>query len=249
MRPLTFLRNLFCLNRHFKPKKCHSKPHLDALAHHPITTSGGPHKKAINRNDIAMADFHRVRKVLHAAEHTGHIRPRGKHHQLWATEFWWNTDPPNRKGIPATKQARWIEESFYLLWKQGARVAINLEIRDDEYDRHNPYATLQSGLYVHNGKPKPSAGSFRFPFVTHRRSKKSVGTWGLAPRTGTVEVQVRKHGGWHTKKRVHARQGGIFKPKLRLRGSARLRARVGSEHSPGPAPGRLAGVRYPGTAA
>src|SRR5439155_3455015 len=77
MHPLTFLRKLFCLNQRLKPTKCHSKPHLNVLAHHPITTSGGPHKSAINPNDVTVADFHKVRPVLYAAVRTHHIRPGG----------------------------------------------------------------------------------------------------------------------------------------------------------------------------
>ena len=229
MRPLTFLRNLFCL-KHNLERKCDKKPHLDVLAHNPITTSGGPHKKAINRNDIAIPDFHRVRKVLHAAERRHQVRPRGRH-QLWATEFWWNTDPPNRKGVSPAKQARWIEEAFYLLWKQGARVAVNFQIRDGAYNPKDPFGSPNTGVFFRDGKPKPSARGFRFPFVTHRRSHKKIVIWGKAPSTGKLRVQVRRHKQWHTKKRFHVRNGSVFKRTLHLRGSASLRAELGDEHS------------------
>ncbi len=94
MRPIAFLRELFCLNSRLNPTKCPAIPRLDVLAHHPITTSGGPRRSAIHPDDAAMPDFNRIRRVLRAAERAGRVRPRGRH-PLWATEFWWVTDPPS----------------------------------------------------------------------------------------------------------------------------------------------------------
>ncbi len=224
MRPLTFLRNLFCLDNRLKPTKCPSKPHFDILSQHPIsqfTSTGSPHAHAANRNDVAIADFHDVKRVLRAAQRTHHVRPGG-HHALWATEFWWITKPyPASFAIPVRKQARWIQEAFYLLWKQGARVAINLQIRDD------PLPGFTSGIYFSDGKPKPATRSFRFPFVTHRRSGRKVGAWGKAPKPGSLKIQKRKGGGWRTLKTFKVRQGQVFSQGLRLHGAATLRGTVG----------------------
>jgi hypothetical protein len=223
MRPLTFVRKLFCLTRQLKPAKCRSEPHLDVLSDHPINTSGGPHLSARNRNDLVIADFHRLRAVLRAAERAHHVRPRGRH-PLWVTEFWWTTEP-NEFGfvVPSLrKQAYWIEEAFYLLWRQGASVAMNLYIRD------NPSGEVQTGLYLADGNPKPSSQSFRFPFVSHRRSHKRVAVWGKAPRSGALAIQRRRpHGGWGTLKRLGVRRGEVFSPNLTLRGAATLRGTVG----------------------
>jgi hypothetical protein len=232
MRPLIFLRHLFCLNHRLKPTKCGSKPHLDVLADHPITTSGGPHTHARSRNDVFVADFHKVRRVLHAAERARHVRPGG-HHPLWVSELWWITRPPNQSpfAFPLGKQARWIEESFYILWKQGVRVVVNRQIRDSQYDPQNPLISLQTGVYLFDGKPKPSARTFRFPFVTHRRSRTRVGVWGKAPRSGALKVQTRRHGGWRTLRKLKVRRGQVFTPSLKLRGAAKLRGKIGATTS------------------
>ena len=63
--------------------------------------------------------FPQLRPLLHAAERTHHVLPGGRH-PLWATEFWFFTKPPTNIGVPVNKQARWVEQSLYLLWKQGA---------------------------------------------------------------------------------------------------------------------------------
>ena len=130
-RPLVFLRKLFCLKGSLKPSKCPTKPHLNVLSHHPVNVIASPENSAASPDDVLVADFHKLGKLLHAAERTGHVSPK-KHHQLWATEIWWITKPPNNRiGVPVEKHARWLEQSLYLLWKQGARVVVNY--RDPRY--------------------------------------------------------------------------------------------------------------------
>ncbi len=227
MRPLVFLRKLFCLKRNLKPSRCKTKPHLDVLSHHPVNIVNPPKRSAISGDDVEIADFHKLRKLLHAAEHAKHVRPGG-HHQLWATEIWWITDPPNRIGVSTKKQARWLEQSFYLLWKQGASVVVNFEIRDIPYDASQPPgAEVTSGVFFHSGKKKPAYRSFRFPFVTHRKSKSRVSAWGKAPENGKLQIQVKQHGKWRTKKKLQVHRGRLFRPSLRLRGGAKVRAKVG----------------------
>ena len=167
------------------------------LAHHPITTSGGPRRSAIHPDDAAMPDFDRIRRVLRAAERAGHVRPRGRH-PLWATEFWWITDPPSSLGVPPRTQARRIAEALYLLWKQRVSVGINVLIRDDPYFPDDPFGSLQSGLFFVDGEPKPSARSFRFPFVTERLSPKKIIAWGKAPFEGVVRIERKRGKGWRT---------------------------------------------------
>jgi hypothetical protein len=228
-RPLTFWRKVFCLNERLKPRKCKTKPRLNALAHHPINTSGGPHRSAINRNDATTPDFKHLRRILHAAERSHHIRPAGRHHQLWATEFWWESKPPDRFfGFPLHRQARWIEEAFYLLWKQGARVAILLQLRDEPGD---PGYGLQSGVFFANGKPKPSLKAVRFPFVTERRSPRRVRAWGKAPAGGTLRIERKRNGQWRTIRKLSVGEGRVFRKGIRVRGGATLRARVQGQKS------------------
>jgi hypothetical protein len=230
MRPVAFWRGVFCLDARLDAKKCPALPRMDVLAHHPITTSGGPRSSAIHKDDIAMPDFDRLNRVLRAAERQGQVRPAGRH-PVWATEFWWVTDPPSPHGASPAKQARWIEEAFYLLWKQGVTMAINVQIRDDPYDPNNPFNTLQSGLFFVDGTPKPSARSFRFPFVTERKSKRKVFAWGKAPADGTLQIEAKRGSEWKPIEQLEAQAGEVFTDRLRLKGSHQLRATVGGESS------------------
>jgi hypothetical protein len=223
IRPLTFLRDLFCLDRKLKGTKCGAKPHLDVLSQHPINTTNPPNYSAISPDDVEVADFHNVRRVLRAAERAHHVRPSGRH-GLWVTEFWFFTNPPSKIGVPVKKEARWVEESMYLLWQQGASAVVNFRIQDS---RPGP----PSGVFFHGGRKKPSYTSFRFPFVTQRRSKDRVGVWGKAPESGTLKVQKRISSGWRTLDTLPVHGGRLFTPTIRLRGKAKLRGVIGDSHS------------------
>jgi hypothetical protein len=225
-RPLTFLRKLLCLrgHGHLERTKCPVKAKFDVLAHNAITTAGPPTRSAVSRDDAATPDFKNVARVLRAAERH-HTTGTPGHHQLWATEIWWSSDPPDRRhGVSLAKQARYIEQALYILWKQGAKAVINLQIRDpDQFD-------VAAGLFFAAGSAKPSFEAFRFPLVAERTGRRAVRIWGKAPSAGAVEVQRKGHG-WTTVKSLTVGLGQVFTARLRLKGPQRLRAVLNGEQS------------------
>jgi hypothetical protein len=231
-RPLAFLRDLFCLNRKLKPTGCRKRIELDVLSHHPINLSGPPRQSAYHRDDSSSADLRGVRKILRAAEKAGTISGRGRH-PLWVTEYWWESHPDGPSAaIPDLAQhGRWIEEALYLFWKAGAQVAIYYTLVDTPFDENRPNASLQAGLYLEDGSPKPAATAFRFPFVTERKTGKKVFAWGRAPVGGDLAIERQTQGGWQRihGERVSPRQ--VFTANLKLRGDATLRATVGGDVS------------------
>jgi hypothetical protein len=230
MRPLLFLRELFCLEgrRKLKPKKSCPPVKLDVLSDHPINTSGGPRRSALHPDDAATADVGNVGRVLRAAEKGGNVQPGGRR-PLWVTEFWWLSNPPGspneRIAVPLGKHARWIEEALYLFWKNKVKAAFYFRVRD-------PVGTdVPSGLFFADGTPKPALTAFRFPFVTERRSRKRVQAWGKSPATGELVIERKKGGKWRREKSVSVSDGQVFATKLKLRKGGRLRAVVGEEQS------------------
>jgi hypothetical protein len=206
--------------------KCPTKAKFDVLAHHPINTSGAPTQSAHDPDDATIADFGQVRRILRAAKRRHTLGTHG-HHSLWATEIWWSTKPPDGRGIRPAKQARYIEQALYLLWRQGAKVVINLQVRDPAHAASQVYA----GLYFHDGKPKPALTAFRFPLVTDRTSRHAVRAWGKAPAGGRLVIERKHGGGWKRVKSLKVGEGKVFQTKLHLSGKAHLRATVGGEHS------------------
>jgi hypothetical protein len=235
MRPLKFLRELFCLKgrKEPKPKKGCSEedlPRLDIFSHHPINLVGGPTTSATHPDDATSGDLDRVKTVLRAAEKARHVKPAGRR-PLWVTEFYWYSNPPTEGfdfARPLSVQARFLEQSFYVWWRDGAEVAINFLIRDDTSASG---FILGTGIFFQDGTPKPAFDAFRFPFVADRRRKGKVLAWGKAPATGELEIQREQPGGWDTVKRLSVNDGAIFTTPLRIRGGATLRAVVGSDTS------------------
>jgi hypothetical protein len=228
--PVAFLRNLLCLSGgRLNPLPCPEKAHLDALSTHPIQV-GPPTESAPNPLDVTTPDLGRLTKVVRAARRKGTVRSSGRI-GLWVTEFWCDSKPPDPKGIPAAEQARWYEQDMYEFWKAGAEVAIELQLRDWAPGSEGFAATLQSGVYFRDGRPKPSATAMRFPFVAESRGL-GVSVWGIAPRAGAVHIQALRGGAWKTIGTVSAAgRGRPFTAHLPPDRVSRLRARVGAESS------------------
>ena len=232
VRPLRFWQSILCLARKrgkLRSRRCRNPARADVVAHHPIT--GRPRSRAAHRGDATIPELRKIRRMVRKAERARNVLPAGRR-PLWVTELWWETDPPDRFAtVSLRQQARWIAESFYLIWKQGIRTTILFLIRDQPVIRGNPFATYQTGVYRASGKPKPSLRAVRFPFVTERRSSRKLTAWGKAPRTGPVVIQVKRRGKWHGLRGVRGRAGKVFKTTVRVRGRATLRARVGGTKS------------------
>lgn len=233
VRPLTFWRDVFCLGSGNKPQPvpCSAKPSFDVLAHNPINTSGPPTHGAIDPEDISTPDLPRLVRLLRRAEQKHQIATGGRH-PVWATEIWWETDPPDAtEGIPPKQQARYLEQSMYLLWKAGASMVLNLQVRDVPFEHEDRFLDNTTGIYYADGSPKPSARAFRFPFVTHRKATQKLEVWGKAPKAGKLRIQKRGGGGWKTVSSQKVKRGQVFDKTLKLEARATLRARIGGAKS------------------
>jgi hypothetical protein len=233
MRPLKFWQSLLCLKKKrgkLRPRRrCEDPVHLDVAAHHPIT--GRPSSRATHRGDARIPELRKIRRMIRKAERSRRVLPEGRR-PLWVTELWWETDPPDSFArVSVRRQARWIAEGLYLIHKQGVPVVILLQIRDDPYDPASPFTSIQSGLFFIGGAPKPSFKAVRFPFVTDRRSPRRLKVWGKSPLGGALTIERKRRGKWHRLKRIRATGGGVFTTSVRVRGAAKLRARVGDEKS------------------
>jgi hypothetical protein len=231
LRPMVFLRKLFCMNNALKPLACPAKPHLDILSHHPVNIFIPPTTPASDPDDVEIADFHKLGTLMDAAERARHVVPAGSH-PLWATEIYWLTNPPNPIGPSPLTQARWLEQGMYLLWKQGARVVVNYLIRDQALvPGQAPGSQGSTGVFFNSNKPKPAYTAFRFPFVTERASAKRVIVWSKVPTTGKLEIQMLVKGEWRTVRGFPVDRGQVFRSSIELTSSAYLRGKIRSEAS------------------
>lgn len=232
-RPLRFWRDVFCLRSRSRLEgtKCPTPARFDVFGMHAINTSGPPRRSALNPDDASSADLDHLVATVRAAERARTVLPKGRH-GIWVTEFWWESDPPDKaQGYPLRKQARYIAETMYLSWKAGAAKAIYLQIRDSKYSNETRFSRNSTGAYAFDGTPKPAVQAFRFPFVADEGKGKRVRVWGKAPSAGKVRIEMKRSGRWQSVAKTRAGSSRIFEARLRLPGGGVLRAVAGGETS------------------
>ena len=211
--PLTFMRELLCLSRSLRPtRRCSVQ--FDIWAHHPYT-SGGPTHRAVLPDDVSLGDLPEMRKTLVAAIRAGHVISRFRV-RFWATEFGWDSKPPDRCGVPIKLLTRWVAEGLYRLWQNDVSLIAWLQLRDEPPAR----SFVQSGLWyrgrtISADRPKAILRAFRFPFIAFP-ARDGVYVWGRTPnsRAGRVLVEQSSTGGWKRLGVVSANRHGIFQGRL-----------------------------------
>jgi hypothetical protein len=230
--PARFVRDMLCLRRVNgrlrAASSCPEPARFDVLAHHPYSV-GFPRRRALNPDDVSIPDMAKLTTLLRTAERTGGALPR-KRHRMWATEVSYDSSPPDPQGVPAAQHARFLEEAFYLLWKQGVDTITWFQIRD-QLPEPSYAASHQSGVYFADGRAKPALTAFRFPFVAERAGRTALRVWGRAPVAGAVRIERRAGTAWRLVRTVRASRHGTFLVRILARGSSKLRARVASETS------------------
>ncbi len=237
MPPALFDRELFCLRGRHSLRKfaCPDSPVMfDVLAHHPYPV-GPPRRHAPNPDDVTLPDMARLTVPMAAGLRQGTIAPK-RRKQVWATEFSWDTNPPDPGGIPGTLQGRYMEGAFSELRSEGVSVALWFLMRD-QAPVPNFASTLQSGIFfrapnVAQDAPKPASyTAFSFPFTAYvHRGRAEL--WGIAPALGKVVVEQRRGGHWRRLVTLSARSGDrMFLAHRKVAPRARLRARQGTRTS------------------
>jgi hypothetical protein len=196
MPPVDFVRELLCLHgSRLVPEHCPDPAHFDILDHHPYAV-GGPFAPALDPGDVSIPDLAKLTVPLRKAERTGRALPRG-HKALWVTEVSYDSNPPDPHGVPMRTHARWVQQTLYELWREGASLVSWFLIRDQP-PIPNYGATYQSGMYFYDGTPKLSQRAFSFPFVIEPAGHGRTVWWTRAPLAGRLLLQRHSPRGWHT---------------------------------------------------
>jgi hypothetical protein len=228
--PVWFWRSLLCLRgAALRPVDCPDPAHFDIAAHNPIDVFG-PDRGALSPLDVSVPDIGRLTAIVRKAVSTGRVLP-DRPKPFWAPEIWWDSDPPDPRGVPLARHARFLAESLFRLWREGVSAVVWWYMRDQAPGAAGFAATQQSGLFFRDGRPKPAYRAFRFPFVAHRAAGPRALVWGKAPAPGPLLVERRSAGGWAPLARLVAGPDRIFLAGVEAGGAARLRARQGGEAS------------------
>lgn len=227
-----FWRALFCLDGKLRPKPCPQPANFDIFDHHPITVDGPPHRPG-RKGSVLIANYRDLGRILRAAERHGTIGGPAWH-PMWASEIYWETDPPEtRRGFPPQKAARYLAEGIYLLARQDVSMILNFFMIDAPFNgKPGDVTNIQAGLLDQAGRRKPAFSAFRFPFVVDRKRGRVARVWGISPRAGTVVVTRRKGKRWRPVARFAASERGVFGRLVKpIRQGQRLRAQIGGERS------------------
>jgi hypothetical protein len=220
--PMQFMSTLLCVSLQAPHRKtCSQHTRFDVWAHHPYS-NGGPNWHAHDANDASIGDLFEMRALLRAAERAGTIIS-ARAPEFWVTEFSWDTNPPDPKGVPSALHARWVAEALYRMWHAGVSAVIWFRLQDDPLNQ-TPY---QSGFFTAGGQAKHSLEAFRFPFVAFRAGR-GVSVWGRTPFGKSASVIVERQAGkrWISIARLRADRNGIFSQPLSAQATTALRARL-----------------------
>jgi hypothetical protein len=228
IRPLEFMRAMLCMSAGPNPRPtCNERTEFDVWAHHPYTY-GGPTHSAFHPDDVSLGDLGEMRKLLEAAQAAGHIQSRQKV-GYWVTEFSYDSQPADPKGLAPALHARWISEALYRMWSNGVSLVTWFLLRDQPF----PQEMFQSGLYLRgpsgiaSDKPKPALKAFRFPFVAFRQKNGAILYWGRTPAGVKKAVVVeQRRGSWKRVATPAVDRYGIFSGRVKPRGGGALRARL-----------------------
>jgi hypothetical protein len=209
MRPLAFIRSLFCVAKGAAAlhgaaaRGCAGFPlPATAYAHHPYAKKAAPTQRYPYPDGVSMANIGDIPALLdQIAAKTGRVKSGL---DVVASEFGYESNPPDPfQGVALATQAQWNMLGDLLAYRQP-RVVANTQflLRDaGPLTSHKKgskayWFTYQSGLYFANGQPKPAAYAYLFPFVATGSSE-----WGqmrFRPNGSVgdaVQLQWRPAGG------------------------------------------------------
>jgi hypothetical protein len=201
MRPLLFIRELYCLDRRLRPytgraaevRGCppdragrlrfpSDHPGLfqaRGFAHHPYALEVAPPRPEPVRDNVTLAVLPRLTKTLDRI-----FRRYGQSRRLgvWITEYGYQTDPPDPIiGVPWARQAAYLSEAEYIAFRNPrVRSMAQFLLVDDGPNTDWPPAdprywgsTFQSGLLTTDGTAKPSLAEYQRPIhVSPRRQRR-----------------------------------------------------------------------------
>ena len=139
---------------------------------------------------MSTPDLYKLKQILRAAASSGRVVP-GNAKPIWGTELWWNSNPPGR-GVPLARQARYLEQAMYILWKQAVQVAIWFEVRDAPVSAGQQAGEPSSAAAVDQQEERRQSDGFQQPGGEHHPGRQTGGLRaGERPRIGSYPQHLQ----------------------------------------------------------
>ena len=226
LKPLIFLRALYCVGKSLRPLQgaraarlgCPADPaQLPAqhpalfaatgYAHHPYQLLTAPQVRPRDPDYVTIGVLGRLTRAL-----DGIFARYGSARRLdlYLTEYGYQTYP-DLFGVTYGRQSAYLNQSEHIAWRNPrVRTLAQFLLNDDG----SPIPlTFQSGLRTNDGRDKPSLRAYRMPIhVTGRRRARTV--WGIARPAAAgervfVEIQYRRKGSKRWRRLRGAHTSGV----------------------------------------
>ena len=212
VRPIAFLREMACVDRHYRPYRGSAakkrgctgrfrKIPGTGIAYHPYTYAGGPDVPQRNSDDASIGELGRLERAIDQLSHHGRLV--GGRLRVWITEFGFQSDPPDTFQSAIRRIPGFMGESEWLAYRDRRVVSYSqYPLVDDPLGKGaQKFAGFQSGLRFVNGSAKKGVyAAYRMTFYVRRRGSRLAEVFGgvRAAAGGTpVSVQSRTgHGSW-----------------------------------------------------
>lgn len=222
MAPLTFLREMACVDGRLQPltrPECRDFEPLpgDGWSHHPYSLELAPWQPDPRPDNVRMGDLDRLTGLLQRLHALGRLR---RDLPLYLTESGYQTTPPDpTQPTSLAQQARWLPEAERIARRQPSLRSVAQFLVRDLPERpgtsaRTRWGDYQSGLRHADGRAKPAHASFALALVARRAGAARVRFWGLVrPGTGRrdARITVRGRGGtWREIARGRTHTDGTF---------------------------------------
>jgi hypothetical protein len=250
MAPLTFVRELACVDERLQPldrPECRDFEPLpgDGWSHHPYSLELAPWQPDPRPDNVRMADLGRLTALLHRLHEDGRTRADLP---LYLTESGYQTEPPDpTRDVTLADQARWLPEAEQIARREPSLRSVSQFLVRDLPERPGPtlrvrWRDYQSGLRFEDGRAKPARASFALGLVAHRAAAGSVDFWGLVrPGSGSREARISVRaadGRWRAIARRTTRDDGTLDVTVAVDPAATFRLESAGRHG-----AALAGAR------
>lgn len=233
MSPLTFVRELACVDAELEPlarPECRGFEPLpgDGFSHHPYSGELAPWASdAADPGSVRLADLGRLRDLLDRLHADGRLE---EDLPLYLTEYGYQTNPPDPTwDVTPAEQARWLAEAEEIARAEpSVRSVAHFLYRDlgRRDGTRNPWGDFQTGLLYESGEPKPARDALALPLVAQRAGADRVRFWGLVrPGEGPVDarVEVSTPEGWEPVLEARTDAAGVFERTVAVDPSATFR--------------------------
>lgn len=207
MRPMPFLRALYCVDTRYRPLRgnaaaelsCPRTPTAAAFtaahpglfratgyAHHPYSFHFAPQVHTADTDTATLADLSRLERALDRIFASYRLHIRGGL-PLYLTEYGYQSRPPDPfVEFTAQQQAAFINQAEYMAYRDPRVRAFSQFLLVDDRPKSGEkvgsvayWSTFQTGLIDFNGRPKPAYAAYRIPlWLPVARHGSRVAVWG-----------------------------------------------------------------------